>query len=348
MRQALTTGCAALVLLTAMSTMAQAAIQIDGILNDWGVTLDSNSHLVYDSAYGAAYSTATTPIAPQEGINVLVGGQKVTYQIEDTNDNSNNYRVGPLYGGQNYDAEGLFVSVHENDLYIAVATGQRADNGSSTPDEKYFAPGDISILGSSVWGIEVGGGQGGKSSASLLSAESVVREGDGGTTYHIGSNGYAIPSTSPHSSHRAEQTAGSVWLTDGSSSATLDATHDIDWQTGIAGSGSPRPLTQLTGGSLVSASVDYAYNFGYDPDGLVEDFGQHAFIELVIRDYADVFGNNLSGATVRWAPACGNDQLYLEAEIPKGVVPEPASLVVWSLLGGLGIAVVWYRRRKHA
>ncbi|HYW81363.1 MAG TPA: hypothetical protein VE890_17395, partial [Thermoguttaceae bacterium] len=253
MRRSLAIGFTVVVLLTAVSTQTHA--ESDGILDDWGVTINANGHLVYDSAYGAAYSTAQSPIIPQVGINTLVNGRKVTFQIEDTNDISNNYGVGPLYGGQNYDAEGLFVSVHQNDLYIAIATGQRPDNGGSLPNEKFFAPGDISILGSSVWGIEVGGGAGGQSSASLLSAGSVIHAGDAGTTYNIDGSGFVIPASSPHSSHRAEQTAGSVWLTDGSSSSSLDATHTIDWQTGIAGSGNPRPLTQLTGGSLLSASV---------------------------------------------------------------------------------------------
>ena len=29
-------------------------------------------------------------------------------------------------------------------------------------------------------------------------------------------------------------------------------------------------------------------------------------------------------------------------------VPEPTTLIIWSLLGGLGVAVGWYRRRKPA
>jgi len=33
---------------------------------------------------------------------------------------------------------------------------------------------------------------------------------------------------------------------------------------------------------------------------------------------------------------------------PLSVVPEPSTLAIWSLLGGLGIAVAWRRRRKAA
>ena len=98
--------------------------------------------------------------------------------------------------------------------------------------------------------------------------------------------------------------------------------------------------------------VEYAYNFGVDPGNLTGDFGQHAFIEHVIKNYATVFGSNLSGDTVQWAPSCGNDELFLQVDIlsgpPNDPVPEPASLVIWSLLGGLGIAVGCYRRRKRA
>lgn len=37
-----------------------------------------------------------------------------------------------------------------------------------------------------------------------------------------------------------------------------------------------------------------------------------------------------------------------DLEPPTGIVPEPSTLIIWSLLGGLGIAVGWWRRRKSA
>ncbi|MBN2475896.1 MAG: PEP-CTERM sorting domain-containing protein [Pirellulales bacterium] len=348
MRQLWAAGLAVLALGVCMATQAQAAI--DGILDDWGVTITESGNLVYDPAYGASYSTAQSPITPQVGVNVSVNGREVTYQIEDTNDGSNDYRVGPLWGGQNYDGEALFVSIDQGDLYIAIATGQRPDNAGSGDDAKYFAPGDISIARSDtlVWGIEVGGGRGGQDIAN-----SVITASDPGTTYIIDANGFAIPALSPDVGHPADRTAGSLWETDGSSSHALDPGQA--WQTGIAGSSMPRPRTQLTGGRLVEASVvpgrvEYAYNFGFDPLGLADDFGQHAFVELCIRDYADLdmFGDDLAGATILWAPVCGNDLLSVEVHLPKGEVPEPASLAIWCLLGIAGVAIGRCRRRKSA
>ncbi len=33
---------------------------------------------------------------------------------------------------------------------------------------------------------------------------------------------------------------------------------------------------------------------------------------------------------------------------PVGAVPEPSTAIMWSLFGGLGITVGWWRRRKSA
>ena len=306
---------------------------VDGLLNDWGVTINSTGHLVYDAAYGAAYDDTKGLVASTSGTNVDVNGRRVTYQIEDSNDYSNGYQVGPLWGGQNYDAEALLVSLDGGDLHIAIATGQRPDNRLAN-----YAPGDISIVsGGTTWGIEVGGG----AALDSGSANFLLAEGSNGTTYTIKTDGYTLSSASSS----ANQTAGSIWLTDGSTSSTLDPTKD--WQTGIANSGTPRPPTQLIGGTTRLGQADYAFNFGVDPNDLMENlFGGHAFIELVVEDYYMVFGDLLDPATVRWSPVCGNDQLMLSVTLPpKGVVPEPTSLVVWTLLIGAAGWVGWRRKR---
>ena len=46
----------------------------------------------------------------------------------------------------------------------------------------------------------------------------------------------------------------------------------------------------------------------------------------------------------------GGDAQDLYVYIPRqgGIIPEPASLLIWSLLGGLAITVRWYRPRKPA
>ena len=47
----------------------------------------------------------------------------------------------------------------------------------------------------------------------------------------------------------------------------------------------------------------------------------------------------------------GMDEFFIDEAAPGvpgggGAVPEAASLVVWSLMGGVGIGIVWYRRRN--
>jgi hypothetical protein len=37
---------------------------------------------------------------------------------------------------------------------------------------------------------------------------------------------------------------------------------------------------------------------------------------------------------------------YFELDHIQAAIPEPSTLAIWSLLGGLGMAVAWYRRRK--
>jgi hypothetical protein len=298
------------------SNLQAAVVNIDGNLSsDWGISLDNNKHLVFSSAYtnsnGTQYVGNQNLALECHGTTTLSNGRLVVYDLEDTNDSwDHSHKVGPLYGGQDYDAEALVVGVSNGNLYIAIATGQRPDNGYS-----YFGPGDICITkGSEVWGIETGGG-------SHATSSHMVVDGDQGTNYTLNSNGYTT--SSMNSSSRL---AGSIWK-------------GGTWDAGINGSNDTR--TQLrTGGTYLGMS-DYVYNFD-------SAFGQHAFIELCIPNYADLFGSNLAGASIRWSPVCGNDQLtlcvVLPSELPPGPsVPEPASVTIWAMLL---LTAICFARRK--
>jgi hypothetical protein len=269
-------------------------------LSDWGLSLDSNKHLTYASGYGYTYPGDATH--PQQG-SATIGGKLVVYDLEDSNDNSNSYTVGPLNGGQNYDAEALLVSVVGSNLYIGIATGQRPDNGAT-----YYAPGDIAITkGSKTWGIEVGGGPG----QTTTPSPATVVGGQNGTTYTLNSSGYTLSS-----SQLSTQEAGSIW--DGGT-----------WRSGIGGSGLV-DAQHLSGGTLLAqlGASDYVYNFD-------NSLGQHGIIEVCIPNYETVFGNTLAGATISWGPSCGNDQLSLSVVVPAHQpepVPEPASVVIWTVL----------------
>ena len=201
MRQLLWIGFAMFVVMASSSAVASASVTVDGSLGDWGVTIDGG-HLIYSGYGGAAYSGNGSANVSYEG-TATIDGRRVAYHIEDSNDNAGeNYLLGPLYGGQNYDAEALLVSLDGGHLQIAIATGQRPDNGATR-----FSPGDISIVkGDTIWGIEVGGG------------------GAAGTTYTLKTNGYTASHT-----HDSAKPAGSIWMTE-----------ESDWIPGISGSGDPR------------------------------------------------------------------------------------------------------------
>jgi len=103
------------VLLVGGSTTAMA-ITIDGNWTDWGITIADDNNSLLDANAGIASF------------------------IEDSNDNSNNYQVGPGWGGQNFDFEALYATIEGGYLYFAVVSGARPDNGFA-----YYEPGDIFI-----------------------------------------------------------------------------------------------------------------------------------------------------------------------------------------------------------
>ncbi len=269
-------------LLFSLSALAFAGtITVDGDLSDWGVTVaDSNA---------STFDISTDPLE----IGLL------DFMSEDTDDNNNNYWVGPNYGGQNYDAEFLGVASYGGNLYLAIVSGQRPDNGL-----KYYAPGDIRIETSSgVFGIEVGGGLYGTSDLGYF-----IVEGAAGTTYVLTSSGYTDSVVSP-----ITQLAGSVWQ---------NAVWFVD------------PITpgvetqQLSGGALVG-TADYYFTRNSYGD-------QHSIIELSVP--LGFFGAQNTITDIYWRPSCGNDELHVGLlAIPTNIVPLPGAmgpgLVILALLG---------------
>lgn len=269
------------------------------------------------SDWGVTNSTLTTWTIASVSSGAAIGdGFEFKYMREDSSDTAGDSGfLGPNYGGQNYDAEFLGVGRNGSYLVIAIVTGQRPDNGFAR-----FAPGDIRI-GTSLgyFGVEVGGGAGGNGGAA-------INEGAPGSTYTLNSSGFTTAHTAspPGNLH----TAGSVWLTSPS-----------DWILDPITAGTPpfdgkQPVQlQFTGG-ILKGTADYIYT-------LNSLTAQHAVIELAIP--MSVFGGALI-ESVQWAPACGNDVLYVETAIHS---PEPATLVM-SLLGMAGFAGVRRYRRNAA
>ncbi len=332
------------------------AITVDGNLADWGITRnpggvngDPKGTLLYDAT---AYSGYQYPSASNSedyygtrDSYVPATGDSHTlslyYHLEDSEDHKNGYQTGPLYGGQDYDAEALVVHVSQTDVYIAIATGQRFDNGRA-----YYAPGDIYIAdtnGDRRFGIEVGGGVGRNP---WDGTSWMIKEGDSGTHYNVKSDGYTSTNNPADSTKRQ---AGSIW-----------ATTNADWESNPT-NGQKTQLVALTvdESQLLADYVYYAPAYDGDGNDLKprknsdDLFDAHAFIELSfsIDSVTGLEELLADGAVFGWSPVCGNDLLAtpvvkVELSPPEGgdsAAPEPASALVW---GGLLLGCGWIRRRR--
>ena len=238
-------------------SMVRADLIVDGDLNDWGVSVADNDGSIYDFASDIG----------------LVG-----FHEEDQGDTKGaGYTLGPNQGGQNYDAELLSVAFDNNNLFVAIVTGQRPDNGF----DKY-APGDLRIettLG--TFGVEVGGGKGGEDGSRLVT-------GDPGSTYVLKSDG----STKTHLANDPAQVAGSMW-------------RDVNW---ILDPINPKGPTQFQmdaeQGTLVGLA-DFVFTRN-------EVTSQHAIMEMAL-DISLFDGAMIE--SIHWRPSCGNDELDVEVNL---------------------------------
>jgi hypothetical protein len=266
-----------------------AAIVVDGNLSDWGVTIADNNLSNYSGLL-------TSEIG-------LLGAL-----IEDQNDNAGDSGfLGPNYGGQNYDAEFLGVALQGTTLYIAIATGQRPDNGFSR-----YSPGDVYILvaGGGTYGIEVGGGPGG-------GAGGAISQGADGSFYSLTSGGF----TSGHTA-LANRRAGSIW-------------RDPTWFMDPINPPAPTQMVAANTGTHVGDVSAYRYTRN-------EFTTQHAVIELSLD--VGLLGGISNLNTSEWRAACGNDELAIilpaQVSVPQ---PNPLGLVGVALAG---LAFVG-RRKGH-
>jgi hypothetical protein len=263
---------------------------IDGNVADWGITVgDGNS------------SNFSSP-----AVAGTLLGKSFFFAREDQNDfaGDSGY-VGPNYGGQNYDVEFMGVAIDSARVYIAIVTGQRPDNGFQR-----FSPGDLRIVADNghVYGIEIGGGQGGAVGAGLLTEAGATA----GSTYTLDANGHTVAYAD------SVRAVGSVW-------------RNPNWLLDPLPPATPVQMAN-DGGEQVG-TADFAYTRNADPTA------QHTVIELSIERGIFV---GATGLDIYWAPSCGNDVLEINDDLPARV-PEPGTLA--ALAAGL-VAFRLVRRRR--
>ncbi len=325
------TRAVAVLVLALCSSPTFAAITVNGEMSDWGVNggLTGNT-ISFSGASGVTNSATFLPDpdpVPTSTVNNFLGmGSTLFYQHEDRVGSGG--FVGPHYGGQDYDVEFLGALRSGSDLLIGIVSGQRPDNGFNN-----YSPGDIRLtINGMLFGIEVGGTGGGTG---------LLTEGGPGSTYKLYSNGHTrgaqdsdgtVYGADPPGTLLPSQTAGSIWKPDNWVDVAFDPGDDTQFQ--------------ILAGDFVGTS-DYA--FSRDSVGT-----HHSFIEAkidlnLIMAYLGLDNlGDLDVQSVEWSPSCRNDVLFVELETetgPNDVVPEPASILIWSLVSAA--AVFSYRRKSQ-
>lgn len=224
----------------------------------------------------------------------------IGYMIEDQNDKAGDGGyLGPNYGGQNYDGEFMGIALSGNTMTIAISTGQRSDNGFNR-----YSPGDLLLYtDQGIFGIEMGGGKGG-------TAVPVVTEGTAGATYTLNRSGYTIG----YSDAATEQVAGSIWS-------------DIDTILDPINPGTAVQF-EINNNSQLLGLADFVYTSNSQTN-------QHSFYEMAF-DITALPATSID--KVFWAPSCGNDELYVELDLPIEVSePFSIALLALGLLGLFGV-----------
>ena len=321
---------AGLLAATLTSPPAVAITVGDGTLADWNVTVGDNN------------TSNFATVAP-------VGATLLGATISDNNDTSNSYNFapapgGPLGGGQDFDAEFMAAAVgigaSKGHLYVAIATGQRPDNGAAT-----YQPGDLKItnIGGAhpgVYGIELG----------ATSGAAITTTGGAGTTYKLGGSGNANGTDSTP----AGQTIGAIFRNAtfrtgtygplGNPGTQLDTNSAVHSDNNESQAGGAQTIT---GSGTPIGSVDAIYESG----DMVTT--QHQIIELEIdmETLLQTGSDHSSWASTvlifQWGSAAVVDLIttFSLPPIDETPAPEPESIALFGL-GVLGLGVA--RGRKFA
>lgn len=269
------------------ASMSATAITVDGNLADWGV----NPHTW----------------APSAGVGSII------HSTIDDQIGSGNYRLGPGWGGQAYDAEALYATIAGNRLYIALATGHNPRTPNQ-PAANSYGVGDFAIDFGKDGSFEVG-----------INIKHVVSANGGGYTYEsFGVEGGVYQTVSPGN------WAYGLWDVNGTYTNPSSSSYKPD----------PRHPTYLTGGTLLGlAQLAYTTNpvkgYGDSPND------DHYFYEIgVDLAYLTAAGWNRRDAfNIHWTENCANDSIVVD---PPSLVSEPGTLA----LLGLSLLTLVRRGRK--
>lgn len=280
----------------------------DGGLSDWGLFLSTVNDRQSWTPNGNGVNSGNYTYT--DNGSYTYNGITIYYSVEDYIRSGSGY-IGPGYGGQAYDAEALYVTWDDYNLYIALVTGHNPNtkDSPSESDPRYAAAaGDFAL---NFW------------------------EGTNTGSYEFGIR----------TPHQQTMTNGTNIVT--GYSATVYRTSEAgDWRTDpLWGTSTVTSLemSNLSGPSDVAGTATMTIqqlpntlNIGAGPKT-----DNHWFYEISVPKsvFGDVLAQN-SFLDISWTMNCANDVILLNDDLPT--VDEPPA---WALLS-LTLPFVVYRRRR--
>ncbi|WP_291983056.1 PEP-CTERM sorting domain-containing protein [Candidatus Accumulibacter sp. ACC005] len=260
-------------LLGIFGSVSAAAITIDGDLSDWGI------------------NRSTWEPTPGSGIQA---------KIEDQT-GSGNFRLGPGWGGQAYDAEALYAQKEGDTLFIALVTGHNPRT-LEQPGRNSYGAGDFAI--------------------------DFGRDG----TFELGINIKHATSVSAGGVYSFESfgVEGGVYMNPAWAYGLWDSAGNYtDPGSGAAYSPDRRHPTHLTGGTLIGMVSALSYTLapvtGYGSNQGDAHYIYEMSIPLELLRDARWNGEAFD---IHWTQNCANDSIVVD---PPGSVPEPGTLALFAL-----------------
>lgn len=211
----------------------------------------------------------------------------VHYATED----QTNYYLNPGYGGQAYDAEGIYATWDSSYLYVGVMTGR-------APDATGWSAGDIAFDFGSDNSYELG----------LI------------TTDHTGSEPGVAGIGSPGQLYDVDTWNLGIWDSSGGYINNTGNPADPD-----------HPTTVAAGTEIVDAVKPGSFSYQEIGSSTEYGIGGQSYFITAAIDLNAIGGNTFlnDGLTLHWAATCNNDWITLD--LPASSVPEPSTMALLSI-----------------